>query len=242
MHAAQLALDLDLPEEMSPLPSIRDQLLKLYGPQRDSYRLDPTGQFVRAMLGKRTQDHISSRCFEYLRCRYPSWDSLADATPEEVKATIWQVTHADKKAVDIPRALRIYRAQRGLNLDFLADLSVPAAMQFLTGPDGVGTKVAATTLNFSYLRMRTLSVDTHVLRFGERIGLYPTGTDYEEGYDRYMRLVPDDWGADDLYEFHWLVKLHGQRVCRAPMPLCGRCPFKTTCRHYIHHHQPLVAA
>jgi hypothetical protein len=36
-----------------------------------------------------------------------------------------------------------------------------------------------------------------------------------------MRLIPDDWTAADLYEFHWLMKLHGQRLCTTDAPPCS---------------------
>jgi endonuclease III len=50
------------------------------------------------------------------------------------------------------------------------------AMQWLRGLPGVGSKVAATVLNLSTLRMRALPVDTHLLRVGERLGPLPVAT------------------------------------------------------------------
>ena len=49
-----------------------------------------------------------------------------------------------------------------------------------------------------------------------------------------MRLVPNDWDADDLYEFHWLMKGHGQRVCTHTAPDCARCVLQDVCpgAHY----------
>jgi endonuclease-3 len=230
--AVQLALALDLPDLLTLLPSLREQLLPLYGPQRDSYRPDPMCQLVAAMISSRTRDEVSLAAFERLRLRYPSWETLARAAPKEVEAVIQPVEHAERKAVLLLRALRMMAARNGsFDLDFLAMDSEEEAMRWLRTLPGVGAKVAATTLNFSYLRKRTFSVDTHLLRVGERLGLLPRNTDYEDGYDIFMSLVPDHWDADDLYEFHWLMKLHGQRVCRHTAPDCRRCSLRAICRH-----------
>jgi hypothetical protein len=47
----------------------------------------------------------------------------------------------------------------------------------------------------------------------------------------FMRLVPDDWDADDHYESHRLMKCHGQRTCTHAAPACSRCSLQALCRH-----------
>jgi endonuclease III len=88
---------------------------------------------------------------------------------------------------------------------------------------------AATTINFSSLRMRALSIDTHVLRIGQRLGLLAPTADIARAYAGYMRLVPDAWDGDDLYELHWLLKQHGQQVCSFAAPKCGACVLADIC-------------
>jgi len=94
---------------------------------------------------------------------------------------------------------------------------------------GIGPRNAATVLNFSTLRRRTFSVNTHLLRVGKRLGLLPPAADCKLGRDLFMRLIPDAWTADDLYEFHWLMKLHGQRLCTNDAPPCSHCPLRDLC-------------
>ena len=235
----QLPLDLDPPGPPSPLPWIRAHLLALYGEQRDFWRPDPISQLVAAMVSSRTRDEVSLPAFARLRRRYPTWEALARAAPVDIEAVIHPVTFADRKAELIPRALRMIAARNGrFDLAFLADWPEEMAMRWLTELPGVGAKIAATTLNFSALRRRALPVDTHLLRIGERFGPLPPDADYEDGYDIYMSLVPDHWDADDIYEFHWLMKLHGQRVCRHAMPACTHCPLQALCQHYAAQHEP----
>lgn len=77
--------------------------------------------------------------------------------------------------------------------------------------------------------MRVLAVDTHLLRVGERLGFLRAGADYQQGYDGYARLLPEDWNADALYELHWLIKRLGQVYCRPSLPTCNICPLREAC-------------
>jgi endonuclease III len=225
------AMQFSLPlNDRDVVREIRDRLLARLGKQRDTMRRDPVSQLVNGIISAKTRDEVSSAAFARLQHRYVSWDALRFATPGEVEAIIAPVHHADSKAVHLPQALRkIVAATGSLDLDFLIDWDEEMAMQWLRGLAGVGSKVAATVLNFSTLRMRVLPVDTHLLRVGERLGLLPIATDYESGYELFMRIVPDEWDADDLYEFHWLLKYLGQIVCRYGTPRCARCPLSDLC-------------
>jgi endonuclease-3 len=206
-------------------------LLAQHGPQRDPLRLDPVSQLILAILSARTRDEISLAALEHLACRYASWSVLAHAPSQDIESIIHPVTYADRKADQLPRTLRLIAERAGaLNLDFLARWPPEeAAMRWLEELPGIGMRNAAATLNFSKLRRRVLSVGTQHLRVGERLGLLPPGTDYARGFVLYMRLVPDEWDADDLYELHWLIKLHGQSRCRHHRPICSGCPLAELC-------------
>jgi endonuclease III len=214
------------------LPCIRTRLLVQHGPQRDALRLDPVSQLILAIISSRTRDEVSLQAFERLARRYRPWDALSRAEPHAIEAIIRPVTYAEVKAEQLPQALRLIVARTGgLDLAFLSDLSEEKGMRWLEDLPGVGTRNAATVLNFSKLRKRTLSVGTHLLRVGQRLGLLPQRADYRRGYEIFMRLVPEAWDADDLYEFHWLLKYHGQRTCTHGTPACSRCPLQDLCRH-----------
>src|SRR5882724_8189449 len=136
---------------------IRARLLAWLGPQRDTLRLDPVSHLVAAIISKRTRDEVSSAAFARLQRRYSSWEMLCSASPGEVEALIVPVNLAERKARELPLALRKIAARSGsLDLDFLADWDEEMAMQWLRGLPGVGSKVAATVLNFSTLRKRVL--------------------------------------------------------------------------------------
>lgn len=213
------------------LPGIRETLLALYGPQRDDERFDPMSQLVYGVVASRTYDKVSMAAFWRLRAACPSWQELMDTPSDAIECAIQDVTFAEKKAVDLPRMLRMLQARHGeLDLAFLADEDdVEAAMPLLTGLHGVGPKIAATVLNFSNLRKRVLAVDTHLRRFGERWGIVPPGADALAAHEAYAALLPEDWDADRLYELHWLIKKFSQDTCRSALPNCAGCPLRDHC-------------
>jgi hypothetical protein len=90
---------------------------------------------------------------------------------------------------------------------------------------------AATTLNFSVLRKPVLSIDIHVLRTSWRLGIVAHAADFDRAFHALMRLVPARWDADDLYELHWLMKLHGQMRCRHHRAICDGCPLAPMCAY-----------
>ena len=69
-----------------------------------------------------------------------------------------------------------------------------------------------------------LAVDTHVFRVSHRLGL-TVGTTPRQVEEDVTKLVPQNkWGDAS----HWLI-LHGRQICKAPTPLCDRCPVNQLC-------------
>lgn len=216
-------------DHQADLNGMRLRLEAAFGKIRDEMRLDPTSQFVHALIGSRTYDEISAQAFVRLTTRYRNWDSIADARVDDVQGVLADVTYAETKAVSLGRALRKIRASAGsIDLTFLADLSVVAGHAWLENIYGVGRKIAAVTLNFSALRKRTFVVDTHVLRVMQRYGFVGARADAVAVYNVVMNSA-EHLDADDLYELHWQLKYLGQKFCTHSVALCGRCPLSGIC-------------
>ena len=50
-----------------------------------------------------------------------------------------------------------------------------------------------------------------------------------EAYAMLMAEAPRDWGAEDLFELHWLLKRLSQSICTLERPACRLCPFAADC-------------
>ena len=116
-----------------------------------------------------------------------------------------------------------------LSLDFLADLTVPDARAWLEELPGVGPKTSAAVLLFSRLRRPALPVDSHHHRVAVRLGLLPASVDVGPAHALLEAQLPSDWNAQQVYDNHESLMLHGQRCCYHHNPDCRRCVVLDLC-------------
>jgi endonuclease-3 len=111
-----------------------------------------------------------------------------------------------------------------LSLDWLADVPIARARDYLVALPGVGRKTAACVLLFAY-GLRDVPVDTHVSRVGMRLGLLRMGAPFEELHDQMLALTP----AGQELELHVNLLRHGRRTCHARSPACTECALARMC-------------
>jgi endonuclease-3 len=101
---------------------------------------------------------------------------------------------------------------------------VPRDREALEALPGVGRKTANVVLNMAFGE-KTIAVDTHIFRVGNRTNLAPGLTPFEVEL-KLEQAVPDQY---KLHAHHWLI-LHGRYTCIARRPLCERCIINDLCR------------
>jgi endonuclease III len=101
---------------------------------------------------------------------------------------------------------------------------VPHTRAEIESLPGAGRKTANVVLNMAFGE-RTMAVDTHVFRVGNRTGLAPgkTPLEVELGLER---VIPAEFM---LHAHHWLI-LHGRYTCLARKPRCEVCLINDLCR------------
>ncbi len=210
---------------------IHRRLCGAYGcPITYFHALDPLSELVSSLLSHRTRNADSGAAFKALRARYPDWAAVAAAPTTEIEATISAVTWPEQKAPRIQSILRAIEAERGaLSLDFLAELSVEDARDWLERLPGVGPKTSAAVLSFSLLRRPALPVDSHHHRVAARTGLIPASLPVGPSHRVLAAQLPPDWDAQQIYDNHEVLMLHGQRCCFFRKPACARCPLLDLC-------------
>ncbi|HEY66485.1 MAG TPA: endonuclease III [Caldilineae bacterium] len=208
--------------------AIFERLVTEYGRPVWRSHGDPLEVLVGAFLSQNTSDVKSSRAFQRLRERFPSWEVVMTAPVEEIEEAIRPGGLARSKAPRIQAALRRIMEERGeLSLDFLSDMPLPAARAWLQSLHGVGAKTAAIVLLFS-LGRPLFPVDTHVHRVSRRLGIAPENASPEQTEARWESLMP----PDTYYPLHIDLIRHGRRVCKARDPLCHVCVLKDLCDYY----------
>lgn len=192
--------------------------------------LDPLSELVSSLLSHRTKNADSGRAFRALTARFPTWETVRDAPTEEVQNAIAACTWPEQKAPRLQQILRLIGERRGaLSLNFLADLSVSDARAWLEELPGVGPKTSAAVLAFSRLRRPALPVDSHHHRVAVRLGLIAPTVAVGPSHAILESQLPSNWDAQQVYDNHEVLMLHGQRVCFFRGPACGRCVVLDLC-------------
>jgi len=229
--------------------AVRDRLALVYGqiPAVPGGHGHPIAELVLTVLSQSTNDRNRDVAYLGLRERWPGWEEIRDAPVDEVEAAIRpggisKVKSARIKSIlaaitetsqpDDPRAAQTGEArcraggrrEGELGLDWLVQMSVAEARDYLCSLPGVGRKTAACVLLFA-LGMRDVPVDTHVSRVGTRLGLFRNGAPFMEMHDTMLKLTPP---GEEL-ELHMNLLRHGRRTCHARRPACAACALARMC-------------
>ncbi|MGP1375388.1 MAG: endonuclease III domain-containing protein [Almyronema sp.] len=218
----------------SQLVEVHQRLCGLYScPIPYFHHLDPLSELISALLSHRTRNAQSGQAYRQLRQVLPTWEAVRDAPLEQVQTAIAPCTWPEQKAPRLQAVLRHLTAIRGepLSLDFLADWPVASARAWLESIPGVGPKTSAAVLAFSTLRRRALPVDSHHHRVAMRLGLIPPKLAVGPAHAVLAAQLPDDWSAQQVYDHHEVLMLHGQRCCHYRQPQCDRCPLLDLCQY-----------
>ena len=159
--------------------------------------------------------------------RYPTPDSLAEATEEEVYSYIKSVTFPNAKTRNIIKAARM------LVDDF--DGEMPSDIDSLMRLPGVGRKTANVMLAVVWNKA-SMAVDTHVFRVSNRIGLTRNSKTPLETERTLVKHIPEE---KIPMAHHWLI-LHGRYVCKARRPDCLNCGIREFCASYGKYGSPSV--
>jgi endonuclease-3 len=210
---------------------IHERLCAVYGcPIPYFHTLDPVSELISSLLSHRTRNADSGRAFKALRTRYPDWRAMMHAPTEDVEATIEGVTWPEQKAPRLQAVLHAIEERHGsLSLDFLKDMPVEEARSWLESIPGIGPKTSAAVLSFSVLRKAALPVDSHHHRVAQRTALIPQSTAVGPSHAALAGLLPEDWDAQQVYDHHEVMMLHGQRCCFFKSPACHRCAILDLC-------------
>jgi endonuclease-3 len=208
--------------------AVYKRLLDVYDYPQWREHLSPLDELVSTILSQNTNDINRDRAFDALRERFPSWEAVRDADPQDVIDAIRPAGLANQKGPRIQNILQEITRQRGkLELGFLENLPVDEAKEWLESFKGVGPKTASIVLLFS-LGKPAFPVDTHIYRVSGRLGLRPEKMSVEQAHQHLAQLFP----VDTYYPLHLNLIRLGREICHARNPECPVCPLKDLCLYY----------
>jgi endonuclease III len=208
------------------IEKIRTRLIKAFGLPEWRQPLPAVDELVSTILSQNTNDTNRDAAFEQLRAAFPDWNAVMEADTADVVEAIRTAGLANQKGPRIQDALReIAQFTHGdLNLDFLREIPLEEARQWLIAVKGVGPKTAAIVLLFS-LGIPAFPVDTHIYRVTGRIGLRPPNLSVEKTHSYLEERIPED----AFYDLHLNLIRLGREVCGARKWHCYRCPVEELC-------------
>lgn len=204
------------------------KLIEFYGEPTWRDPLPALDELVSTILSQNTNDTNRDRAYQALRLQFATWEAVRDADPVAVIDAIRSAGLANQKGPRIQQVLREITAERGkLELDFLSQVPVDEARQWLEKFKGVGPKTAAIVLLFS-LGKPAFPVDTHIYRVTGRLGLRSEGMNVEQAHPYLEGLFP----PETYYAAHLNLIRLGREICQARKPDCPACPLRDTCLFY----------
>jgi endonuclease-3 len=207
---------------------VHQRLIQVFGERPRRRHLDAISELVSTIISQNTNDVLRDKAFDSLRQRFPTWEQVRDAPLEEVVEAIKIAGLSQQKAPRIQETLQRISTERGeLSLEFLREMSVEEAKQWLTASKGIGPKTAAIILLFT-LDMPAFPVDTHIHRLTKRLGLIPAKASREKAHELLEALMP----PRAYYSFHLNLIRHGRETCQARRPRCELCVLRDLCDYY----------
>ncbi|MBQ4391182.1 MAG: endonuclease III [Paludibacteraceae bacterium] len=180
---------------------------------------NPFQLLVAVMLSAQCTDKRVNMVTPALFAAYPTAETMAKATKEEVLKYISSVSYPNSKAEHlVGMAQRLTEAYGG---------EVPDNIEDLQTLPGVGRKTANVVCAVIW-QQPTMAVDTHIFRVSERLGLTTNSKNPLQTERQLVKYIPE---AIIPQAHHWLL-LHGRYVCQARKPKCEECGLKKYCRHY----------
>ena len=160
-------------------------------------------------------NQVTPKLFE----RFPTPESLAQSTSDEVFEYIRSVSYPNNKAKHL-----VGMAQKLVN-NFSG--KVPSSIEDLQTMPGVGRKTANVIASVIF-NAPAMAVDTHVFRVSNRIGLTRNAKTPLAVEKQLVNFLPEE---KIHVAHHWLI-LHGRYICLARSPKCNICPLTHICKYY----------
>jgi endonuclease-3 len=177
----------------------------------------PLQLLVATILSAQCTDDRVNIVTKSLFKKYRSAEDFARAPQEELEKDVQSTGFYRNKAKSIRSMAQTLVEKHGGK--------VPETMDELTPLAGVGRKTANVVLGNAFGKNVGVTVDTHVTRLSNRLGLADHESDAVKIEQDLVQVVPQqDWAL-----WSHLLIYHGRKVCTARAPACERCPLLPHC-------------
>ena len=208
-------------KDQKDIDAIIEELKRLYPEAECSLTFDPEKAYellFSVRLAAQCTDARVNLVTPVLYSRFPTLQSLAEASEEEVGEIIHSTGFWRAKARDIVAASRMLLTEFGGK--------VPDNMEDLLRLPGVGRKTANLILGDVYGKEGYVC-DTHCIRITGLLGITDGSKDPLKVETQLRQCIPPEESSDFCHR----MVLHGRAVCVARRPDCGNCTLRLWCDH-----------
>jgi len=176
----------------------------------------PLQLLVAVILSAQCTDKRVNMVTPSLFREFPDAEAFANADIRELEQAVRSTGFYRNKAKNIRNACKM----------IISDFNgkVPDTMEQILQLPGVARKTANVVLGNAFGIIDGIAVDTHVARLSKRMGVTKNANPVKIEQDL-MRIIPRSRWLDTAY----LLIEHGRAVCKAPTPLCSKCPILQDC-------------
>ncbi|MFN6471442.1 MAG: endonuclease III [Nostoc sp. SerVER01] len=176
----------------------------------------PVQLLVATILSAQCTDERVNKVTPGLFSQFPDAASLAIADLADLENLVRSTGFYRNKAKNIQAACRMIVTE--------FDCVVPNQMEQLLKLPGVARKTANVVLAHAYGINAGVTVDTHVSRLSQRLGLTEHTDPIRIEKDLMLLLPQPDWE-------NWSIRLiyHGRAICKARSPVCVACELADLC-------------
>jgi endonuclease III len=188
-------------------------------PETELEYTNPYELIVAVILSAQCTDARVNKVTPDLLKAFPTAESLAAATPDQVFPYIRSVSYGNSKARYLVAMAQMVLGEFGGK--------IPDTFEDLVKLPGVGRKTAQVVLSVAFDKA-AFPVDTHVFRVANRIGLTKNADTTLKVEQQLKEIISESkWS-----EAHHLLILHGRYTCTARNPKHEQCPVAPVCLYY----------
>lgn len=197
------------------------EYFNLYVPEPETELMydNPYQLLVAVILSAQCTDKRVNLTTPHIFAKYPTPQSLATATFEDVFPLIRSISYPNNKTKHlIGMAIKLVEQFGG---------EVPMTVDELVQLPGVGRKTA-NVITSVIDQQPNMAVDTHVFRVSARLGLTTNAKTPLQTEQQLIKHIPKEMVHK---AHHWLI-LHGRYTCVARSPKCSICGVRDFCKFY----------
>lgn len=174
---------------------------------------------IAVMLSAQVTDNAVNKVTDVLFKKYPTLESLSQASYDDVCSIIKSLGLYKNKAQNV-----ILIAQDILN-NF--DGKVPSSKKDLMSLRGVGNKTA-NVVRCELFSLPEFPVDTHINRISKRLNIAKENDDIKTVEVKLKKVFP----KDHYIKLHHQLIHFGRTICKSLSPKCKECKLQKYCKYY----------